>query len=249
METHKIQSGSGGLTLELQQVPKLLGRVTAQWAPHAFVVSFKLETDAAMLRGKAEAALQKYRVHLVVANLLQTRKDVVYLVSPPRLDGFGLAQAAPGEASTLEEVRRPAEARCIEARLVEQVTLRHLAFLMAEYQGFHLEHHAAGGAPAEDVSAIAAVAALRREFAELAPSRRFPLQLRQYLAQLDQHWDALTRPAMTRPRTLTQTEEEEERDYTGLVVNYGRLGLWAGLFAAAAAFLSASAATAARGRR
>lgn len=245
METHKIQSGSGNLTLELQQVPKLLGSVTALWAPHAFVVSFKLETDAAMLRGKAEAALQKYRVHLVVANLLQTRKDVVYLVSPPRRDGFGLAQAAPGEASTLEEVRRPPEARCIEARLVEQVTLRHLSFLMAEYQGFHLQHHE----PAEDVSALQAVAALRREFAELAPSRRFPLQLRQYLAQLDQHWDALTRPAMTRPRTLTQTEEEEERDYTGLVVNYGRLGLWAGLFAAAAAFLSASAATAARGRR
>lgn len=272
MATHKIQSDQGGLTLELRQVPKLLGNITSQWAPHAFVVSFKLETDTDKLRSKAEMALNKYKVHLVIANLLQTRKDVVYLVSPKRTtDGFSAVfeknqsnqtshehlsnsnVTDNEETSLLEEIRRPFEARCIEARLVEQVALRHLAFLTAEYQTFHVQQQqlpqsptlisSPNSSPSTDQSAsgvalLQTVAALRREFAELAPSRRFPQQLRGYLHQLDTHWDTLTRPAMTRPRTLTQTEEEEEREYGKLVVNYARLVFWTGMFVSIAAAVS-----------
>ena len=58
----------------------MLGKLTKEWAPHAFHVSFKLETDMDLVVSKARAAIEKYGVHLVVANQLQTRKNVVYLV-------------------------------------------------------------------------------------------------------------------------------------------------------------------------
>lgn len=49
-------------------IPRLLlvGHLRQDWAPTAFIVSFKLETDDALLRLKAETALRRYRVHAVV---------------------------------------------------------------------------------------------------------------------------------------------------------------------------------------
>jgi hypothetical protein len=81
MAQHKIQSSSG-LTLELEQVPKMLGKLTREWAPHSFVVSFKLETDESILFKKAGGAIKAYDVDLVVANLLHNRTDLCYLVAP-----------------------------------------------------------------------------------------------------------------------------------------------------------------------
>ncbi|KAF5833058.1 DNA/pantothenate metabolism flavo protein [Dunaliella salina] len=78
---HKIQSSTGPLQLALHKVPKLLGMLTNVWVPDSMVVSFKLETDPGMLVRKAAAALRTYRVHIVVANLLHTRKDQVLLVT------------------------------------------------------------------------------------------------------------------------------------------------------------------------
>ena len=69
MEVHKIQSDSG-LNLSLDQVPKRLQHLTSTWAPTAYVVSFKLETDMSILIDKACRAIVKYGVHLVVANKL-----------------------------------------------------------------------------------------------------------------------------------------------------------------------------------
>ena len=71
METHKIQSASGSLTLELKGVPKMLKALTSDWAAKAFVVSFKLETDQQLVISKAQSAIAKYNVDLVVANQLQ----------------------------------------------------------------------------------------------------------------------------------------------------------------------------------
>lgn len=79
MEEHKIQSGDGGMKLELMPVPKLLGVLRRQWSPRAFVVSFKLETDDAILESKARGALARHGMHLVVANQLVTRKTQVRL--------------------------------------------------------------------------------------------------------------------------------------------------------------------------
>lgn len=81
---HKIQSepNEGGLVLHLKPVPKAMGLLRQSWAPEAFVVSFKLETDKDILRQKAERAVKKYGCHLVIGNLLQTRHDKVWILSP-----------------------------------------------------------------------------------------------------------------------------------------------------------------------
>ena len=112
---HKIQSrgGGAGLALALEPVPKLLGAVKGAWAPEAFVVSFKLETDPALLLPKARGALRKYGVDLVVANVLETRKDEVVLVH------------GPGEGEAVR-VRRGEEAGG-ERAPIERALVRHVA--------------------------------------------------------------------------------------------------------------------------
>jgi hypothetical protein len=39
------------------QVPKMLGALRSEWAPEAFLVSFKLETDISLLISKASPCL------------------------------------------------------------------------------------------------------------------------------------------------------------------------------------------------
>lgn len=80
MAVHKISS-SGPPTISLQLVPKILAPLVSLWVPEAFVVSFKLETDESLLISKARSALNKYKHNLVVANMLQTRKQQVIIVS------------------------------------------------------------------------------------------------------------------------------------------------------------------------
>ncbi|KAJ1493050.1 DNA/pantothenate metabolism flavoprotein [Baffinella frigidus] len=79
---HKIQSASGDdLCLTLRPTPKCLRALKSEWAPQALVASFKLETDDNILLSKAWGAIDKYKVDVVVANLLHTRFDVVQLVA------------------------------------------------------------------------------------------------------------------------------------------------------------------------
>ena len=101
---HKIQSGKefqasrqgskapvadGGsentgnkLVIDLDPVPKFLKRLVDGWAPDGMIVSFKLETDPALLLSKAQGALQRYSHHLVIGNLLSTRAWEVVFVEP-----------------------------------------------------------------------------------------------------------------------------------------------------------------------
>uniref|UniRef100_A0A2N9G700 DNA/pantothenate metabolism flavoprotein C-terminal domain-containing protein n=1 Tax=Fagus sylvatica TaxID=28930 RepID=A0A2N9G700_FAGSY len=81
MAEHKIQSASGPLDMRLVQVPKMLLVLRKNWAPMAFCISFKLETDIKILLEKADMALKKYKMHMVVANELLTRKDEVVVVT------------------------------------------------------------------------------------------------------------------------------------------------------------------------
>ncbi|XP_023002782.1 phosphopantothenate--cysteine ligase 2-like [Cucurbita maxima] len=81
MAEHKIQSGSGPLDMRLVQVPKMLSVLRSEWAPTAYCISFKLETDVKILLEKANAALKKYKMHMVIANELLTRKEEVTLVT------------------------------------------------------------------------------------------------------------------------------------------------------------------------
>nr|CAG4648005.1 EOG090X085T [Moina brachiata]SVE93081.1 EOG090X085T [Moina brachiata] len=80
MPSHKIQSSSGPLSISLQLVPKMLRPLVTLWAPNAFIVSFKLETNGDLLESKAAEALKKYHHHVVIGNLLHTRKHHVLLI-------------------------------------------------------------------------------------------------------------------------------------------------------------------------
>ena len=100
---HKIQSGNtiqksnegneegvktmknpigGKLIIDLDPVPKFLKDLVDQWAPQGMIVSFKLETDPSLLISKSRQALQRYSHHLVIGNLLSTRKWEVVFVAP-----------------------------------------------------------------------------------------------------------------------------------------------------------------------
>lgn len=82
MAEHKIQSNAGAPSVHLKIVPKMLAPLVKSWVPHAFVVSFKLETDENILEEKSVKALRTYGHHCVVANLLHTRKLRVVLIQP-----------------------------------------------------------------------------------------------------------------------------------------------------------------------
>ncbi|EFW18394.1 hypothetical protein D8B26_005186 [Coccidioides posadasii str. Silveira] len=70
------------LVVDLDPVPKFLHRLVNGWAPAgSMIVSFKLETDPALLVLKSEQALQRYSHHLVIGNLLSNRKWEVVFVS------------------------------------------------------------------------------------------------------------------------------------------------------------------------
>ncbi|OAL56835.1 phosphopantothenate-cysteine ligase-like protein [Pyrenochaeta sp. DS3sAY3a] len=69
------------LVIDLEPVPKFLKQLVDGWAPEAMIVSFKLETDPSILVKKAQYALDKYSHHLVIGNLLFTRKWEVVFIS------------------------------------------------------------------------------------------------------------------------------------------------------------------------
>lgn len=71
------------LVINLDPVPKFLHRLVDGWAPDgSMVVSFKLETDPSLLVYKARTALQRYSHHLVIGNMLSTRKWEVVFITP-----------------------------------------------------------------------------------------------------------------------------------------------------------------------
>jgi phosphopantothenate-cysteine ligase len=73
------------LIIDLEPVPKFLKQLVDGWAPEGMIVSFKLETDPSMLVKKAQYSLDRYAHHLVIGNLLMTRKWEVVFVS--EMDG------------------------------------------------------------------------------------------------------------------------------------------------------------------
>jgi phosphopantothenate-cysteine ligase len=69
------------LVIDLEPVPKFLKQLVDGWAPEGMIVSFKLETDPSILVKKAQYSLDKYAHHLVIGNLLLTRKWEVVFIS------------------------------------------------------------------------------------------------------------------------------------------------------------------------
>ncbi|KEG07713.1 putative mucin-like glycoprotein [Trypanosoma grayi] len=81
MSTHKI-SGGDGLTVEFDNVPKLLGDISDDWhassgAVPRYLISFKLETEEEAMKKKSLKNLQLYNCDAVVGNMLQNYRERV----------------------------------------------------------------------------------------------------------------------------------------------------------------------------
>ncbi|EJD39333.1 DFP-domain-containing protein [Auricularia subglabra TFB-10046 SS5] len=119
MSEHKIQSGKGTLNIEMDQVPKVLRPLTEHWSAHAFIVSFKLETDMELLLPKARQSLNRYGHQLVIGNELHSRKHQVVLVSPSDTDGSWI-RLSPEELEAGKE---------IEDAIIRELVERHSAWI------------------------------------------------------------------------------------------------------------------------
>ncbi|XP_069775039.1 phosphopantothenate--cysteine ligase [Narcine bancroftii] len=117
MPEHKIQSGASPLQLTMQMVPKMLAPLVKDWAPHAFVTSFKLETDSSQLVARARKALATYRHQVVVANTLETRRVYVVIVTEDSQIDLALSE---------NEVKQQQE---IEEKIVQHLSECHTNFI------------------------------------------------------------------------------------------------------------------------
>ncbi|XP_018967897.1 phosphopantothenate--cysteine ligase [Cyprinus carpio] len=117
MPEHKIQSSNGPLQISMKMVPKMLSPLVKDWAPKAFVISFKLETDPSILLERARRALETYNHQAVVANVLDTRRGYVVVVTKDTQQELVLSD---------EEVQKEAE---IEDRIVSNLTEAHSEFM------------------------------------------------------------------------------------------------------------------------
>ncbi|KAI4184072.1 MAG: hypothetical protein L6R41_004999 [Letrouitia leprolyta] len=138
------------LIIDLDPVPKLLRDLVGGWAPQGMIVSFKLETDPSILISKSKQALKRYSHHLVVGNLLSTRKWEVVFVTPDgeeywitvpmhrrvqSMSGVSSLMSKPTLASLNElndsaqetQVREPEQE--IESLIVPEITHMHTAFI------------------------------------------------------------------------------------------------------------------------
>ena len=99
-----------------------MGKIDIFKVPNAFVVSFKLETDDSLLIAKSRESLMKYNHKLVIANILQTRRNRVVLVTPTTSEEIILTKEH--SHSGLE----------IEEPIVGEVCKRHEEFLAGTEQ-------------------------------------------------------------------------------------------------------------------
>ncbi|NXR31481.1 PPCS ligase, partial [Zosterops hypoxanthus] len=117
MPEHKIQSSEGPLQITMKMVPKMLSPLVRDWAPEAFVISFKLETDPQILLDKSRQALEKYRHQVVVANVLESQRTSVIIVTRDSQTPLSLSD---------EEVAQGME---IEEKIVSYLQGQHTAFI------------------------------------------------------------------------------------------------------------------------
>lgn len=113
MAENKIQSKEGNLTLELYKVKKEIYKIKTEWNKLSFLITFKLETDKAILFDKAKLALQANLADMVIANLLPTRYDEVYLLD--KLNNIKTVTKGDNE--------------CIEIRMIQEVIQYHNQYI------------------------------------------------------------------------------------------------------------------------
>lgn len=123
------------LVIDLDPVPKFLKNLVDGWAPEGMIVSYKLETDPSILVSKARYSLDRYQHHLVIGNLLVTRKWEVVFVSPGRQDkwlrvarsaGWGDAEGRPLRPDELPEENPESEIEGLIIPAVEELHDAHI---------------------------------------------------------------------------------------------------------------------------
>ncbi|KAK0655982.1 DNA/pantothenate metabolism flavoprotein [Cercophora newfieldiana] len=103
---------SKSLVIDLDPVPKFLKNLVEGWSPQGMIVSFKLETDPRILVHKARYSLDRYQHHLVIGNLLSTRKWEVVFVAPGSPDRWIRIPTVPHKQSSVG-ISTPADAASI----------------------------------------------------------------------------------------------------------------------------------------
>lgn len=93
--------------------------LVSSWVPEAFVISFKLETDESILITKATEALKKYNHHLVIGNILNTRKYKVTFVTKDSNQDITISP---------EEEKNNIE---IESKIIHELSAKHDKYLQS----------------------------------------------------------------------------------------------------------------------
>lgn len=134
-EVVKAAMGVGQkLVIDLDPVPKFLKKLVEAWAPDAMIISFKLETDPSLLLYKCRQSLDRYSHHLVIGNLLSTRKNEVVFVDhqgeqwirlPHKGESEGSGAIATGQHPIVE-----GEEEEIESIIIPQCVRRHEELMM-----------------------------------------------------------------------------------------------------------------------
>ncbi|KAM5160987.1 phosphopantothenate--cysteine ligase isoform X3 [Marmota monax] len=101
----------------MKMVPKMLYPLVKDWAPKAFIISFKLETDPSIVINRARNALEVYQHQLVVANILESIHSFVIIVTKDSETKLLLSE---------EDVEKGVE---IEKKIVDNLQSRHTAFI------------------------------------------------------------------------------------------------------------------------
>ncbi|CAK9061408.1 unnamed protein product [Durusdinium trenchii] len=143
MATEKIQSRAhDGLTVQLRNVPKLLGAVRT-WAPQAFIFSFKLETNPNILLAKAAGALKKYKVDAVCSNVLQTIRDWVTIVEADEASSIEVPTEITGDEKeplkvfgVLSRSIERRDAKSVDVPLVQAMIEMHRAKIRRSTSGY-----------------------------------------------------------------------------------------------------------------
>ncbi|KAI5481571.1 phosphopantothenate-cysteine ligase [Pseudohyphozyma bogoriensis] len=115
MSEHKIQSGKGSLTIEMDQVPKVLKSMVDEWSNEGYVVSFKLETDKSLIIPKSRAALERYGHQVVIGNSLTNRKyEVVFVEPEPKPETYvRIREEEVGEDGSVKEIEEDIVAKLV----------------------------------------------------------------------------------------------------------------------------------------
>ncbi|XP_047583060.1 phosphopantothenate--cysteine ligase isoform X2 [Lutra lutra] len=103
--------------ITMKMVPKMLSPLVKDWAPKAFIISFKLETDPSIVIDRARNALEVYRHQVVVANSLESRHSSVVILTKDSETKILLSE---------EEIEKGID---IEEKIVSDLQSRHTAFI------------------------------------------------------------------------------------------------------------------------